>query len=149
VYTRRSWFFFPFSFSIVSHSYLSVRQKGYGPAKALVERTMEAELTGHLGYQKHDQGAKPNTNRRNGKTAKELRTNDEPMTIKVSRDREGSFEPRIVCKHQREFRGFDEKILSMYALGLTTRQIQDHLREENLQMDRAFAGAAFFARLKR
>jgi transposase-like protein len=62
-------------------------------------------------------------------TAKELRTNGGPMTIEVSRDREGSFEPRIVPKHQREFRGFDDKILSMYALGLTTRQIQDHLKD--------------------
>jgi transposase-like protein len=64
--------------------------------KALVERTMEAELTGHLGYQKHDQGTKPNTNRRNGKTTKELRTNDGPMSVEVPRDREGSFEPQIV-----------------------------------------------------
>jgi transposase-like protein len=79
----------------------------YGPSgimkqltKALVERTMEAELTGHLGYEKHDQGEKPNANRRNGKTTKELRTNDGPMAVEVPRDREGSFEPQIVPKHQ-------------------------------------------------
>jgi transposase-like protein len=108
----------------------------YGPegimkqlTKALVERTMEAELTGHLGYEKHDRGKKTNENRRNGKTTKELRTDDGPMTIEVPRDREGRFEPQIVPKHQREFRGFDDKIPSMYALGLTTRQIQDHLKE--------------------
>jgi transposase-like protein len=97
--------------------------------QALVERTMEAELTEHLGYEKHDQGAKPVTNRRNGTSGKELRTDHGPMEIAVPRDREGTFEPRIVPKHQREFRGFDDKILSMYALGLTTRQIQDHLKE--------------------
>jgi transposase-like protein len=97
--------------------------------KALAERTMEAELTEHLGYEKHNQGAKTQTNRRNGKTAKALRTDDGPMSIDVPRDREGSFEPQIVPQHQREFKGFDDKILSMYALGLTTRQIQDHLKD--------------------
>jgi transposase-like protein len=89
------------------------------PTKALVERTMEAELTEHLGYEKHDQGEKTRTNRRNGKTAKGLRTDGGPMTIEVPCDREESLEPQIVPKHQREFRGFDDKILSMYALGLT------------------------------
>jgi transposase-like protein len=88
----------------------------YGPqgimkhlTKALVERTMEVELTEHLGYQKHDHGEKPASNRRNGKTAKELRTGSGPMTIKVPRDREGTFEPQIVPKHQREFRGKDSE----------------------------------------
>jgi transposase-like protein len=108
----------------------------YGPegimkqlTKALVERTMEGELTEHLGYEKHDQSEKPVANRRNGKTAKELRTDHGPMEIEVPRDREGTFEPQMVPKHQREFKGFDDKILSMYALGLTTRQIQDHLKD--------------------
>jgi transposase-like protein len=96
--------------------------------KALVERTMEAELTFHLGYEKHDPGEKTNANRRNGKPSKDLRTDDGPMTIEVPRDREGSFEAQVVPKYQREFKGFDDKILSMYALGLTTGQIQDHLK---------------------
>jgi transposase-like protein len=75
----------------------------YGPegimkqlTKALVERTMEAELTGHLGYEKHDQGEKQIANRRNGKTTKELRTDHGPMPIEVPRDREGTFEPQMV-----------------------------------------------------
>jgi transposase-like protein len=68
--------------------------------QALVERTMEAELTEELGYEKHDQAAKPATDRRNGKTAKELRTDRGPMEIAVPRDREGVFEPQIVPKHQ-------------------------------------------------
>jgi transposase-like protein len=113
----------------------------YGPegimkqlTKALVERTMEASnllfaLTEHLGYEKRDQGEKHISNRRNGKSTKELRTDSGPMTVEIPRDREGTFEPRMVPKHQREFRGFDDKILSMYALGLTTRQIQDHLKD--------------------
>jgi transposase-like protein len=90
---------------------------------------MEAELTEELGYEKSDPVAKTTTNRRNGKTTKGLRTDQGPMEIEVPRDREGTFEPQIVPKHQREWRGFDDKILSMYALGLTTRQIQDHLKE--------------------
>jgi transposase-like protein len=68
--------------------------------KALVERTMEAELTEQLVYEKHDHAVKPTANRRNGKTVKELRTDHGPLDIAVSRDREGVFEPRIVPKHQ-------------------------------------------------
>ncbi|MDR2394793.1 MAG: transposase [Treponema sp.] len=90
---------------------------------------MEDALTYHLRYEKHDQGEKTITNRRNGKTSKDLRTDDGPMTIEVLRNREGSFEPQIVPKHQRELRGFDDTLLSMYALGLTTRQIPDHLKD--------------------
>jgi transposase-like protein len=108
----------------------------YGPegimkqlTRALAERAMEAELVEHLGYEKHSQGEKPQTNRRNGKSVKALRSDHGPMTAEVPRDREGTFEPLIVPKHQREFRGFDDKILPVYALGLTTRQIQDHLKE--------------------
>jgi transposase-like protein len=97
--------------------------------KALVERTMEAELTEHLGYEKNDQGEKQDENRRNGKSSKKLRTDSGWMEIEVPRDREGTFEPIMVPKHQRGFKGFDEKILSMNALGLTTRQIQDYLKE--------------------
>jgi transposase-like protein len=93
--------------------------------QALVERTMEAELTEHLGYEKSDQGEKTTANRRNGKTDKTLRTDSGPMTVEIPRDREGTFEPLIVPKHQREFKGLDDKILSMYALGLTTRQITE------------------------
>jgi transposase-like protein len=63
-------------------------------------------------------------NLRNGKSVKELRTDGGPMEIETPRDREGTFELQIVPKYQREFRGFDDKILSMYALGLTARQIQ-------------------------
>ncbi|GMO53179.1 MAG: IS256-like element ISSod18 family transposase [Treponemataceae bacterium] len=108
----------------------------YGPegimkqlTKALAGRTMEAELTEHLGYEKHDQNKKTTANRRNGKSVKELRTDGGPMEIEIPRDREGTFEPQIVPKHQREFRGFDDKILSMYAPGLTARQIQEHLKD--------------------
>jgi transposase-like protein len=97
--------------------------------KALIERAMEAELTGQLGYEKSDQGEKETANRRNGKTTKTLRTDQGPMEIDVPRDRAGAFEPQIIKKHQREWKGFDDKILSMYAFGMSTRDIQAHLKE--------------------
>jgi len=97
--------------------------------KALVERAMDAEMTMHLGYEKSDQAEKDTTNRRNGKTKKTLRSDQGPLEIEVPRDREGEFEPEIVPKHQREFKGFDDKILSMYARGMTTREIAAHLKE--------------------
>jgi transposase-like protein len=86
----------------------------YGPegivkqlAKALVERTMEAELAEHLGYEKHDQGEKPRTNRRNGKSVKVLRSDQGPTVIEVPRDREGTFEPLIRTRvHTPPFRAF-------------------------------------------
>jgi transposase-like protein len=97
--------------------------------KALIERAMEAELTNELGYEKSRPASSPTGNRRNGKTSKTLRTDHGLMEIQIPRDRQGEYEPGIVPKHSREWKGFDEKILSMYALGLTTRQIQGHLKE--------------------
>ena len=98
--------------------------------KALIERAMQAEMTEHLGYEKHDQGEKSTKNRRNGKSPpKTLRTDQGPMEIEAPRDRNGAFEPAIVPKHQRDFKGFDDKILSMYARGMTTREIAGHLKE--------------------
>ncbi|GMO48875.1 MAG: hypothetical protein Pg6C_11590 [Treponemataceae bacterium] len=89
--------------------------------KALVERTMEAELTKHLGYEKHDQNKKPTANRRNGKNVKELGTGGGPMEIETPRYREGTFEPQIVPKHQREFRGFDDKMRTKVRRRCTRR----------------------------
>jgi len=97
--------------------------------KALVERAMQAEMTEHLGYESGDKAEKKADNRRNGKSKKTLRSDQGPLEIEVPRDREGSFEPEIVPKHQREFKGFDDKILSMYARGMTTREIAGHLKD--------------------
>ena len=96
---------------------------------ALVERAMEAELTDHLGYEKHEIVGRGSGNSRNGASSKTLRTDRGPMPVSVPRDRDGSFEPKIVGKHQRHFDGFDDKILSMYAGGMSVREIQGHLGE--------------------
>jgi len=86
-------------------------------------------MTERLGYVKNQSGEKETENRRNGASSKTLRTDQGAMEIEVPRDRKGDFEPRIIPKHQREWRGFDEKILSMYSLGLSTNTIQENLKE--------------------
>ena len=97
--------------------------------KALVERAMKAELTDHLGYEKHDPAGHNSGNSRNGKSRKKLIGDFGEMEIETPRDRNGSFEPKIIAKHQTRWTGFDDKILSMYARGMTTREIQGHLQE--------------------
>ncbi len=97
--------------------------------KALVESAMGAELAGHLGYEKSEAGEKPTENRRNGSSLKTVRSDQGPLELEVPRDRDATFEPRIVGKHQREFAGFSDKILSMYARGMTNREIVGHLKE--------------------
>jgi len=97
--------------------------------KRLIERAAGAELQAHLGYPPGGEPPEGQPNRRNGLTAKTLRTVDGPVTVELPRDRDGSFEPQIVPKHSRSFDGFDEQILALYAGGLSTRDIQRHLRE--------------------
>lgn len=95
--------------------------------KKLVEGALGAEMTHRLGYEKHQgQGG---GNARNGSSPKTLKGDFGEVEIAVPRDRSGSFEPQIVAKHQRRFTGFDDKILSMYARGMSTREIQGHLAE--------------------
>jgi putative transposase len=97
--------------------------------KAVLERAMNAELTDHLGYEKHDPVGHKSGNSRNGKSSKKLKGEFGEIDLETPRDRNGSFEPKIVAKHQTRFTGFDDKILSMYARGMTTREIQAHLEE--------------------
>src|ERR687884_2142339 len=97
--------------------------------KAVLERAMQAELTHHLGYDKHDPKGNNSGNSRNGKSKKTLKGDFGHLPLEVPRDRNASFEPQIVAKGQTRFEGFDDKILSLYARGLTTRQIQQHLEE--------------------
>jgi putative transposase len=96
--------------------------------KKLVEGALGAELTHHLGYEKHAAAGQGSGNSRNGASSKTLKGDFGEVRIEVPRDRNGSFEPKIVGKHQRRFTGFDDKILSMYARGMSTREIQGHLQ---------------------
>lgn len=97
--------------------------------KAVLERAMHAELTEHLGYPKHAPAGHNSGNSRNGTSSKTVKGDFGEVTIEVPRDRAGTFEPRILPKHQTRFTGFDDKIVSMYARGMTTREIEGHLKE--------------------
>jgi transposase-like protein len=98
--------------------------------KALIERALGGELSHHLGYAAG--AAKPDDagNHRNGASAKTVQTEDGPLRIEVPRDRAGSFEPLLIGKHERRFTGFDDKIIAMYARGMTVREIQGFLAEQ-------------------
>jgi putative transposase len=95
--------------------------------KAVLERGLAAELTGHLGYEKGDPAGRGSANSRNGTTSKTLATEVGPVPLSVPRDRDGSFEPRLVPKGSRRAGGLDEVIISLYAGGMTVRDIQHHL----------------------
>jgi len=97
--------------------------------KALIERALGAELTDHLGYEKGDPAGRGKGNSRNGTSSKTVLTEDGEVEIAVPRDRAGSFEPQLIAKGQTRFDGFDDKILSLYARGMTVREIQGHVAE--------------------
>jgi len=97
--------------------------------KAILERALAAELTAHLGYEKHAVVGHNSGNSRNGASQKRLKGDFGTVEIEVPRDRTGSFEPQLVAKGQTRWHGFDDKILSLYSRGLTTREIQGHLEE--------------------
>jgi putative transposase len=97
--------------------------------KRLVERAMEVELTDHLGFERRQEPPGGAGNTRNGATSKTLVTEHGPVDVDTPRDRDGSFEPKIVRKRQRRFEGFDEKMLALYSRGLSVRDVQAHLRE--------------------
>src|SRR5256885_9573585 len=97
--------------------------------KALLERAMQAELTENLGYEKHDPAGHNSGNSRNGGTTKTLKGDFGQMPLETPRDRNSSYEPKIIGKSQTRFTGFDDKIVSMYARGMSTREIQGHLEE--------------------
>jgi putative transposase len=97
--------------------------------KRLVQRAMEVELTDHLGYEPHQEPPGGAGNTRNGSTPKTLITESGEVQINTPRDRNGSFDPQIVRKRQRRFEGFDDKILALYARGMSTRDISAHLQE--------------------
>ena len=97
--------------------------------KALVERMLEGELTHHLGYEKNDPVGYGSGNSRNGKSRKTLKSEQGQVEVAIPRDRQGTFEPQLVRKHQTRWDGLDEKIISLYARGMTVRDIQAQLQE--------------------
>jgi len=96
---------------------------------ALVGRVLDEELTHHLGYERNDPAGLGTGNSRNGTNKKTLLTGNGKLPITVPRDRAGTFEPQLVRKHQRRLEGFDDKVISLYARGMTVREIQGHLQE--------------------
>lgn len=97
--------------------------------KRVIEKAMDAEMTDHLGYNRYQSESKNGSNSRNGKSKKTVITEIGDLSINVPRDRQAEFEPKIIKKHQRRFDGFDDKIISMYARGMNTRDITSHLEE--------------------
>jgi putative transposase len=97
--------------------------------KQLLERAMAAEMTEHVGYDKHEVAGNNSGNSRNGKSAKTIKGTFGEIALETPRDRNGTFEPQIIEKHQTRFTGFDKNILSLYSRGLSTREIQQHLEE--------------------
>ena len=97
--------------------------------KRLVERALEGEMTTHLGYEKNASEGNNTGNSRNGKTSKQVKAEFGEVELEVPRDRSGEFEPQLVKKGQRRLAGFDDKVIALYARGMTTREIQGHLHE--------------------
>ena len=98
--------------------------------KALIERALGAELGHHLGYPSGEAKPEATSNQRNGTSGKTVMTEDGPLRIDVPRDRDGSFEPLLIAKHERRFTGFDDKIIAMYARGMTVREVQGFLVDQ-------------------
>src|SRR5436189_1552241 len=97
--------------------------------KAIIERALGGELTHHLGYARGGDKPEDTPNHRNGTSGKTVLTDDGPLALEVPRDRAGTFEPRLIGKHERRFTGFDDKVIALYARGLTVRETQAFLGE--------------------
>src|ERR1700689_5062545 len=97
--------------------------------KAILERALQSEMTDHLGYEKHDPAGHHRGNSRNGNSQKTLKGEFGELELETPRDRRATFDPKIVAKGQTRWAGFDDKIISMYARGMSTREIQGHLEE--------------------
>ncbi|HSG03602.1 MAG TPA: transposase, partial [Marinobacterium sp.] len=97
--------------------------------KKVAERALDVEMNEHLGYAKNDPSGKNTANSRNGKGRKSVRSIHGEMELEVPRDRNGTFEPKLVRKGEKQPNGFDDRIISLYARGMTTRDIQAHFEE--------------------
>jgi len=114
-----------------------------GFKKALIERALQAELSHHLGYAAGEEKPESSANQRNGTSGKTVLTDDGPLRIDIPRDRAGQFEPQLIGKHERRFTGFDDKIIAMYARGMSVREIQAFL----LQMYHTDVSADFISQV--
>ena len=108
----------------------SIQDASMAFKKALIERALGGELSHHLGYRAGAAKPEDASNHRNGASSKTVLTDDGPVRIDVPRDRDGSFEPVLIPKHARRFTGFDDKIVAMYARGMTVREIRGFLAEQ-------------------
>ncbi len=97
--------------------------------KRLAERVLQAEMEIHLGYAKHDPAGNHSGNSRNGKTSKSVRSQNGALELDIPRDRNSTFEPTLIGKHEKQLNGFDDRIISLYSRGLSTRDIQAHFKE--------------------
>ncbi|WP_323072712.1 IS256 family transposase [Mycetohabitans endofungorum] len=97
--------------------------------KAIFERALGAELTHHLGYEKGQAKLEESENHRNGSSRKRITTDDDLLELNIARDRNGTFDPVLIAKGERRFTGFDDKIIAMYARGMTVREIQGFLQQ--------------------
>ena len=98
--------------------------------KQLIERVLQSELDHELGYDKHSKKGKKSSNRRNGSYNKTIIDNEgNKMPIEVPRDREGEYDPQLVPKGIRRFKGFDDQVISLYGRGMTVGEIQEHIKE--------------------
>jgi putative transposase len=97
--------------------------------KAVVERALGAELTTHLGYEKHDPQGRNSGNSRNGNSKKTVKSQSGELALEVPRDRNGTFEPMLVPKRKRRIGNFDDLIISLYTRGMTTTEIQEHIQQ--------------------
>ena len=100
-----------------------------GLTRQVLQTALEVEMADHLGYDKHDPAGRNGSNSRNGSTPKTVRTEMGEITLQIPRDREGSFAPVVVPKHSRRLAGFDEAVISLYSIGMTTGDIVNHLAD--------------------
>jgi len=107
----------------------AINAAGLAFKQALIEASLNAELSHHLGYRPGGEKPEASTNHRNGGTSKTVLTGDGKLRIATPRDRDGSFEPLLLPKHARRFTAFDDSIIALYARGMTVREIQGYLRE--------------------
>lgn len=111
------------------HSVEDIQEKLRDIFKETLQQVFEAEMDEHLGYTKHDNTGDKTGNSRNGYSQKTIKSRYGSTEVKIPRDRNGEFEPEIIKKHETSVNGLEEQIIAMYAKGMSTRDIEDHMRD--------------------